>query len=112
MPSDGGEDGRMRRALAGLAFAATLVPFVACLPDEGAPSNEVRPPPPPDAAATSNLLPNAAACTSASQCQSQQCFIGGQQSFCTVACTPANQTTVCAAPFSGTCNKQGYCKRP
>lgn len=92
--------------------AAFLVPFVACIPDEGEPSNEVPPPPPPDAATTSNLLPNAASCVSADQCQSGQCFIGGSQSFCTISCTPGQATTLCVAPFSGTCNKQGYCKRP
>lgn len=103
----------MRRVFGCLASAALLVvPFVACIPDEGEPSNEVPPPPPPDAAAPSNLLPNAASCVTAAQCQSGQCFIGGMQSFCTVSCTPANANQLCGAPFSGTCNKQGYCKRP
>ena len=94
----------MRRSVhwLGVGAFATLGAFAACLPDEGAPSNEVPPPPPPDAAAKSDLLPNAASCVTAAQCESGQCFIGGMQSFCTISCTPDNQTTLCVAPFSGT----------
>jgi len=55
--------------------------------------------------------PNAAPCTLPAECESGICFVGGNQSFCSVTCTPANAPTVCVAPFTGSCNKQGYCKR-
>lgn len=44
-------------------------------------------------------------------CASKTCFVGGQQSYCSLSCTPANAATVCTAPFTGTCNGQGYCKK-
>jgi hypothetical protein len=50
-------------------------------------------------------------CTGADQCESGVCFVGNAQSFCTLNCTIENAPTVCVAPLTGTCNKQGFCKR-
>lgn len=50
-------------------------------------------------------------CAAADECESGVCFIGGNQSFCSVKCTTDTAATICVAPFTGTCNKQGYCKR-
>ena len=50
-------------------------------------------------------------CAANAECESGVCFIGGNQSYCSVKCTAADAATTCAAPFTGTCNKQGFCKR-
>jgi hypothetical protein len=50
-------------------------------------------------------------CTTNEQCESNYCFQGGTQSYCSLPCTPANVATVCAAPFTGSCNNKGFCKR-
>ena len=50
-------------------------------------------------------------CTKNEECESNVCFMGGNQSFCSVPCTADNAATVCAAPFTGSCNSKGYCKR-
>lgn len=50
-------------------------------------------------------------CTADDECESGICFVGGNQSFCTVQCTSETAATDCAAPFTGSCNKRGYCKR-
>ncbi len=50
-------------------------------------------------------------CTSGTDCESGVCFVGGNQSYCSVKCTVDTAATACAAPFTGSCNKQGYCKR-
>ena len=50
-------------------------------------------------------------CTVNGDCESNTCFIGGNQSFCSVPCTVANQASLCVPPFTGTCNRQGFCKR-
>lgn len=50
-------------------------------------------------------------CTKNEECESNVCFQGGNQSFCSVQCTPDNAATVCVAPFTGSCNNKGYCKR-
>lgn len=55
--------------------------------------------------------PNAAACTLPDECASGICFVGGSQSYCAVKCTPADATVTCVPPFTGSCNRQGYCKR-
>jgi len=51
------------------------------------------------------------ACQAPAECESSICFNGGTQSFCSVACTAENAASVCAAPFTGSCNKKGFCKR-
>lgn len=50
-------------------------------------------------------------CEKDSDCASNVCFLGNMQHFCTLKCTTANATSICEAPLTGTCNKQGYCKR-
>jgi len=50
-------------------------------------------------------------CQAPAECESNVCFNGGTQSYCSVACTAANAATVCAPPFTGSCNKKGFCKR-
>ena len=66
---------------------------------------------PTDPATSSAKKANAEACTANDQCESNVCFIGGNQSYCSVKCTSADAATTCVAPFTGTCNKQGFCKR-
>jgi hypothetical protein len=50
-------------------------------------------------------------CAKDDECESGICFSGGNQSFCTVQCTSQTAATDCAPPFTGSCNKRGYCKR-
>jgi hypothetical protein len=50
-------------------------------------------------------------CGANAECESNVCFVGGTQSYCAVKCTSADAATTCAAPFTGSCNKQGFCKR-
>ena len=50
-------------------------------------------------------------CTQGSECESGVCFVGGNQSYCSVKCTVDTAPATCVAPFTGSCNKQGYCKR-
>ena len=50
-------------------------------------------------------------CDDGSTCESGVCFLGNNQHFCTVNCTAENATEKCKAPLTGTCNKQGLCKR-
>lgn len=54
----------------------------------------------------------AEACTDDPDCASNVCFKGNQGSYCSLQCTNQNAATVCVAPFDGTCNKQGYCRKP
>jgi hypothetical protein len=52
-------------------------------------------------------------CTKNADCQSNVCFIGTKQSYCSLLCTASNAVSACAAaPFNGTCNMQGYCRLP
>ena len=52
-------------------------------------------------------------CAAPADCESNFCFVGGQGSYCSLQCTTANAATVCVPPvFDGTCNKQGYCRKP
>lgn len=104
-------------ALGALAFVASLA---ACSGDEGAPG--------PGGTGTSSSSGSAAdggggtdengklktgtvGCNLDSECASGHCFLGNMQHFCTLVCTTDNATTVCESPLTGTCNKQGYCKR-
>jgi hypothetical protein len=50
-------------------------------------------------------------CNDDSECESNVCFKGNAQSFCTFKCTTETAANVCVAPLTGTCNKQGFCKR-
>ncbi|MBX3203428.1 MAG: hypothetical protein KF764_00105 [Labilithrix sp.] len=50
-------------------------------------------------------------CVADDECESNVCFKGNSQSFCTVRCSTQDPTSTCVPPLTGTCNKQGYCKR-
>lgn len=51
-------------------------------------------------------------CTANEQCESNECSVGDKNGYCSLRCTQENAATVCVAPFDGTCNKRGYCRRP
>ncbi|MDF2692905.1 MAG: hypothetical protein K0S65_1288 [Labilithrix sp.] len=53
----------------------------------------------------------ATGCSADEECESNVCFKGNTQSFCTARCDSNTATAVCVPPLTGTCNKQGYCKR-
>jgi hypothetical protein len=104
-----------------LTSALTLA-VVACSSDDGKPASGTTPTTSGNDAGdadsadndsgTSGKKKNAEGpCERASDCESGICFVGGNQSYCAVQCTADNGPTVCAAPFTGSCNKQGYCKR-
>jgi len=50
-------------------------------------------------------------CAGDEECESNVCFKGNAQSFCTVKCSVETAATICVAPLTGSCNKQGFCKR-
>lgn len=52
------------------------------------------------------------ACTTNEDCASGVCYIGDQGSYCSLKCTADTAATACVAPFAGTCNKKGFCKKP
>lgn len=52
------------------------------------------------------------ACTKDDDCASGVCYIGDQGSYCSLKCTADTAATACIAPFAGTCNKKGFCKKP
>lgn len=107
----------------GLVVLASLA-VAACSSDNGKPGSSSGTPvatEPTDAtdaggeaavdAATSTKKKNGELCTKADECESNLCFVGGVQSYCTVKCTPADAPTTCVAPLTGSCNSKGYCKR-
>ena len=64
-----------------------------------------------DAATDLSLLPFGAPCMTNAQCQSNLCFVGGMQTFCSLPCTTATEAQDCPVPpTSGLCNMKGYCK--
>lgn len=97
--------------LAPLAFAVSLV---ACSSDDGGPPVL---PPPADASASASTSAaekkkdGEQGCNSNEECESNNCFAGNKQRFCTVPCNAENAVIVCVAPFTGTCNNRGFCKR-
>jgi hypothetical protein len=57
------------------------------------------------------LLPFGVPCMTNAQCESNLCFVGGIQTFCSLPCTPATAAQDCPVPpTSGMCNMKGYCK--
>ena len=107
-----------------LRVALTLTALVlsnACSDDDGKPNgpvivvaNDAAPQPTSDAGdAASSKKGLGEDCTSPDQCESNVCFAGGKASWCSLACTAANGAQLCTPPaFDGTCNNQGYCRRP
>jgi hypothetical protein len=106
----------MHWPLASLGALLSVSLFAACNPDEGAPD---------PAGIKSSFSSNAACadggggpqpngavgCNVPTDCQSGTCFLGMMQHFCTIPCSTDTATQVCVAPLTGTCNKQGFCKR-
>lgn len=108
-----GRSREIARAL--LCGAVAVAVLAACSGDDGKPSNGTS-----SGAVSATDAGGAVGakkknaeqgCTKNEDCESDICFIGGNQSFCTVKCSAADVATVCVAPFTGSCNKQGYCKR-
>jgi len=55
--------------------------------------------------------PAGAACTGDGQCATGKCFTGGSRSYCTKACTKANEATDCPnPPYQGVCNNNNVCR--
>lgn len=82
-------------------------------PNDGT-STTTTPTEPAPSGASNTAAKKAAAegpCAANAECESGVCFIGGNQSYCSVKCTAADAATTCTAPFTGSCNKQGFCKR-
>ncbi len=83
-------------------------------PATTATSSSATTPPPSDAGtdASSAKKKAAEACTADADCESNVCFKGNKESYCSLKCTQANAVQVCVAPFGGQCNNQGYCRKP
>jgi hypothetical protein len=81
--------------------------------DDGAdqPEQTTSPTDPAPAAAAAKKANAEGPCASDAECESGVCFLGSTQTYCSAKCTTADAATTCAAPFTGTCNKQGFCKR-
>lgn len=115
---------RARRLMFRLALATTGAGgagLLGCSADDGRPSGPIIVVAPRDAAsgsATSDAAvdsgkkPLAADCTENVDCESATCFKGTRSSYCTLICTPDNAIEVCAGVFGGSCNQQGFCRRP
>ncbi len=113
----GGDDGTPAKSVAGTEAAEAAE-------RGGVPARDPAPasPAPPAAEADAGADSSAPAakplvksaegpCAKGTECESGVCFVGGTQSYCSLACTVENAATVCASPFTGACNKQGYCRR-
>ena len=101
----------MHRAICRVATALAAASLMACSIEDGEPSAPI---PTPDAGGprtTKALLGQG--CKVPTDCESAQCFVGGQSSYCSLKCGTATATTICVPPvFNGVCNKQGFCRRP
>lgn len=102
---------RAIRTFATALAAASLASHLACSIEDGEPSAPI---PTPDAGLPRTTKAGLGeACKLPSDCDSAQCFIGGQSSYCSLKCGTENAATVCQPPvFNGVCNKQGFCRRP
>jgi hypothetical protein len=117
-----------RRKLFGVTALAGICGIVGCTSDDGKPSGSSGTTntssggdPPEDAGspATDAALESSTAkkkngelgCTGDADCESNVCYQGDKQSYCSLRCTTENAATVCATPFSGSCNNKGFCKR-
>jgi hypothetical protein len=103
-----------------LTHVAALVFFgflVACSTDDGKPSTGTSSGALSDAGGGGDAEAGAkkknaeGPCASNDECESNLCFMGGNQSYCSIPCTLANGPMVCTAPFTGSCNNRGACKR-
>jgi hypothetical protein len=51
-------------------------------------------------------------CVAAIECASSACFVGKNDSYCSLKCAVATAAADCPVPLtSGTCNNQGFCKK-
>ena len=100
---------RIRILATSLALAAASL--LGCSIEDGEPSAPI---PTPDAGlARATKAGLGAPCKIPTDCESAQCFIGGQSSYCSLKCGTDNATTICVPPvFNGVCNKQGFCRKP
>lgn len=101
-----------------IVVTSALLALAGCSADDGRPSSgtggetsSTDPSADTATASSSDKKANAEPCAEPAECESGVCFVGGNQSFCSARCTPETAATVCVAPFTGSCNKQGYCKR-
>ena len=101
----------MHRAIRTAATALTAALLTACSIEDGEPSAPIPTPDAGIARTTKALLGEA--CKIPSECDSAQCFIGGQFSYCSLKCGTDTAKSICVPPvFNGTCNKQGFCRKP
>lgn len=106
----------MKWSLPGAGALVISAVLIACSGDEGAPgpggtSTSSTSSSGADAGGTGKKPNATVGCNDGSECESNVCFPGNAQHFCTLSCTTENAPTVCVAPLTGTCNKQGFCKR-
>jgi len=104
-----------------LLLAACALALVGCSGDEGKPTTSTDGGTTTPFSATADASPSpgtgttkaigVVGCRDGSECESGVCFVGNAQSFCTVRCTADDAAQVCVAPLTGTCNRQGFCKR-
>lgn len=109
----------MKRILGCVAALVLVASLSACSGDEGEPGPGGTSSGQSSSGSTSSggaeagalLDTGAQGCSKDEECRSGVCFLGNAQHFCTLKCTTDTATTVCEAPLTGTCNKQGFCKR-
>ena len=100
-----------RTTLLGAVLLMAGSVLMGCSSDEGRPSDGTTGGSPSASTSTSETKPAVSECLVDGDCESGVCFQGDQGSYCSLKCTPETASTVCAAPFAGTCNKKGYCKK-
>ncbi len=104
-----------------LVLASFIAGIAGCSSDDGKPEGgtggTTTPLPTatvqPDAAVASTAKKKSIeSCTQNDECESNVCFQGDQGAYCSFECTAATAATACVAPFAGTCNKKGFCRKP
>lgn len=104
------------RSMLVVAALAAFSLVVGCSSDDGKPTGqgaeETSPAPSASNTQTTGKKGPIEACTTDDDCTSSVCYLGDQGSYCSLKCTADTASTVCAAPFAGTCNKKGFCKKP
>ncbi len=90
-----------------LIVAPAASALVACSSDDGAPSSTAT-----ETTAPAGSKLAIEGCSRDADCASSVCYLGDQGSYCSLKCTAANAATACTAPFVGTCNKKGFCRKP
>jgi len=98
-----------RTAFLAVALAASSI-LMGCSSDDGKPS-EGTTGGQPSASTTPGSKKPVEVCVADADCDTNVCYQGDQGSYCSLKCTPETAGTVCVAPFAGTCNKKGFCKK-